>query len=216
MKWRFSLIVLPIIVAVGALIIVAGRQANPEPVVRTATEVESGASYTIDAQYPQFGIAAIDASIREELTQKIDEIKKYPAPVAESATKANALIARYDHAYIGPDIVSVELIFSIDTGGAHPNTIISGLAFDRKTGKRLELNDALSLIGKSIAEVSASSSARFLEAFGEGFFSEGATADPENFSSFSIDANSVTFIFQQYQVAAYAAGPQRVSFPRIH
>ena len=45
-------------------------------------------------------------------------------------------------------------------------------------------------------------------------FEEGADTNPENFSSFVISADKVTFIFQQYQVAAYAAGPQEVSFER--
>ncbi len=215
MKRGLLILALAVIVLAGAYIIFSGMHTPPAPQVTTATDMESGESYSIDAQYPQFGIPAIDSQIRAALQEQIAEIKDYPALPPDSATKQNALVARFGNAYIGPDIVSAELIFSVDTGGAHPNTLISGVAFDRATGKRLELNDALSLIGKSVADVSASSSAQFSQAFGDGFFAEGADTNPENFSSFSVSKEAVTFIFQPYQVAAYAAGPQRAVFPRV-
>lgn len=215
MKRGLLFLALMMILFAAGYIIFYGARGAPEPVVTTATDSQSGASYVVDAQYPQFGIPAIDTQIRAALDEQINEIKNAPALPQDSATTKNALIARFSDPYIGPDIVSVELIFSVDTGGAHPNTLISGVAFDRTSGKRLELNDALALIGKSVADVSASSSAQFAQAFGDGFFSEGANTNPENFSSFSIDKDAVTFIFQPYQVAAYAAGPQRVVFPRI-
>lgn len=214
MKSGLLALALVVILLAGAYIIFSGIR-TPAPTLTTATDTESGDSYVIDAQYPQFGIPAIDDQIREALDEQIREIKSYPALPQDSATAKNTLVARFADPYLGPDIVSVDLIFSVDTGGAHPNTLISGVAFDRATGKRLELSDALSLIGKSVAEVSASSSAQFSAAFGGGFFAEGAADNPENFSSFSVSNDAVTFIFQPYQVAAYAAGPQRVVFPRV-
>jgi hypothetical protein len=132
----------------------------------------------------------------------------------ESAAK-NSFTGRFDNVYLGSDIVSVELILSSYTGGAHPSTIFSGVAYDRTTGKRLELADALKLIGKSVAQVSAESSVSLKGQLRDSFmFKEGADTNPENFSSFLVTKGAVTFVFQQYQVAPYSFGPQRVSFPR--
>ena len=69
---------------------------------------------------------------------------------------------------------------------------------------------------RDVAQVSAESSTSLARQLGDMFmFKEGADTNPENYSSFLVSRDAVTFIFQQYQVAAYAAGPQRVSFPRI-
>ncbi|MEN9413065.1 MAG: hypothetical protein RLZZ342_152 [Candidatus Parcubacteria bacterium] len=189
---------------------------TPTFVLATSTISESTDAFDIDAEYPQFGMSAIDTQIRTAYEEAIAELKAQPVvPHGESAAK-NSFFGRFDKTYSGPDIISAELILSQYTGGAHPSTIFAGVAFDRTTGKRLELSDALALIGKNITDVSASSTQILTHDLGEGFmFPEGANTNPENFSSFVVSADMVTFIFQQYQVAPYAAGPQRVSFLRV-
>lgn len=185
------------------------------PTLHTLTISEETATYAIDVQYPQFGIPAVDAHIQTVLENMLTEFRAYPPLPSESAAGKNAFVGRFDKSYVGPDIISVELILSTDTGGAHPMTLFSGMAFDRSTGKRLELADALELTGKTVADVSASSTDFFDKKFGEAFFREGADTNPENYSSFTVSMDAVTFVFQQYQVAAYAAGPQEVRFVRV-
>ena len=51
---------------------------------------------------------------------------------------------------------------------------------------------------------------------GNALFADGALPKPENYQTFVVGADSVTFIFQEYQVAPYAAGPQEVSLPRVN
>lgn len=188
---------------------------HAESEIATVTIVENTEAYTIDAQYPQFDIPDIDAQIRSDVERALTEFRALPKNPSDSATQKNTFTGRFENAYRGEDIVSVKLILSQYTGGAHNLTLISGVSFDRKTGKRLLLNDALPYIGKSVETISEVATAQFKEKFGEGFFSEGATSNPENFSSFVIEKDTVTFIFQQYQVAAYAFGPQAITFPRV-
>ncbi|MCR4325979.1 MAG: DUF3298 and DUF4163 domain-containing protein [Patescibacteria group bacterium] len=176
---------------------------------------EQTPAYDIDAQYPQFGLPAIDSQIKYAVEGAVAEFKTLPPNPPDSATTQNQFTGTFDKVYAGSDTVSLELILSQYTGGAHPMTLFAGLNFDRATGRLLLLDDALNLIGKTVQEVSDAASAQFREEFGDAFFSEGATDNPENFSSFIISADEVTFIFQQYQVAAYAAGAQEVSFPRV-
>ncbi len=181
----------------------------------TARIQEDSAAYTVDAQYPQFGIPAVDSQIKKAVEDAIAEFKALPPNPPDSATPKNEFAGSFDSVYVGPDVVSVKLILSQYTGGAHPMTLFSGVNYDRATGRLLLLDDALKLIGKSVGGVSAEASAELKAKLGDGFqFPEGVNTNPENFSSFIISADKVTFIFQQYQVAAYAAGPQEVSFPR--
>lgn len=199
-----------------AVITYAPSTSSSGTTVATSTISESTEDYDIDVQYPQFGIPAIDTQIKSAYDEAVSELKAQPTVMHGESAAKYSFTGRFDDVYIGPDVISVELVLSSYTGGAHPMTLFSGVAFDRTTGKRLALADALALIGKDVAQVSAESSTSLARQLGDMFmFKEGADTNPENFSSFIVSKDAVTFIFQQYQVAAYAAGPQRVSFPRI-
>jgi hypothetical protein len=222
MKKIFGLI-LVLAACIGALYLLApyvhpvqAPDTSPSGVeVTTQTVHEDTDAYTIDVQYPQVGIASIDAQIKKAVDDALAEFRSLPQNPQDSATPQNDFTGRFDKVYVGPDAVSAELILSEYTGGAHPMTIFSGVNFDRTTGKPLVLNDALKMTGLTIDQLSAQATAKLKAQLGDGFqFSEGANTNPENFSSFLIGTSSVTFIFQQYQVAAYVYGPQEVSFPK--
>jgi hypothetical protein len=218
----YALIVVSIIVLGAgfyALFTIPGPNtitAHNVPEVGTTTMIKQDTdTYTIDVVYPHLGIPTIDSHIQSDIKQALDEFKNQEPNPRDSATPQNSFFGRFEDVYVGPDVVSMKLILSQYTGGAHPMTLFSGVNFDRATGKRLGLADALALIGKSVDDVSRESSTQFTKKFGADFFSDGATNNPENFSSFLIGKDSVTFIFQQYQVAAYVNGPQEVVFHRV-
>lgn len=188
---------------------------NTVDIATTTSITESTDTYTIDVIYPHVGIPTIDAQIHTDIKSALTEFKQSPPNPLDSATPRNSFTGRFEDLYVGPDVVSMKLVLSEYTGGAHPMTLFSGVNFDRATGKRLELTDALARINKTVDDVSRASSAQFKAKFGADFFPEGATNNPENFSSFLITKDTVTFIFQQYQVAAYVYGPQEVVFKRV-
>ncbi|OGG54242.1 hypothetical protein A2851_01070 [Candidatus Kaiserbacteria bacterium RIFCSPHIGHO2_01_FULL_53_29] len=183
--------------------------------ITTANVQEETPQYKIDVQYPQFGMPVIDAQIKKNVDETITEVKGFPANPPDLSSPQNELTMRFDSAYIGPDVISVKLIISQYTGGAHPNTLFSGLNFDRASNQQLLQDDAFKMIGLTVAQVSVAATEQLKSKLGEGMFTEGANSNPGNFSSFVISAEKVTFIFQPYQVAAYAAGPQEVSFARV-
>ena len=205
-----------IAIGVGAYVYTQrpAMRSGGEPSLSTAEIQAATAAYTVDVQYPQFGNAHIDAQIRADVERAVAEFEALPPNPPDSAAAQSSFTGRFDKVYIGPDVVSVELILSQYTGGAHDITLLSGENFDRTTGIKLGLEDALRLIGMTVQQVSASSSEQFRQKLGDAFFSDGASDDPNNFSSFVISKDAVTFIFQEYQVAAFAAGPQFISFPR--
>ncbi len=183
--------------------------------ITTATERGDTEAYTVNAKYPQFGILSIDADIKGKVDAALSEFKALPPNPPESATPKNEFTGTFEDVYVGPDVVSVKLILSQYTGGAHPMTIVSGLNYDRATGRQLLQQDAFAMIGMDSGDVSAKATAELKEKLGKSFFEEGANSNPENFSSFVISEHEVMFIFQAYQVGPYAAGPQEVSFARV-
>lgn len=181
----------------------------------TKTMQEKGTTYAIDVKYPQFGISSIDSQITAQVESVVSQFRSDAHDEGPSSMDTSyELNITYGRTYIGPDIISGRLYITGYLGGAHPNTMIDGINYDRSTGKKLTLDDALRLTGLSLKEVAGRSAEEFSSILGAAFFPAGAAAKPENYSSFSVSSDEVTFIFQPYQVAAYAAGPQEVSFKR--
>lgn len=193
-----------------------GASSSSSVELRVQHRYDQGSSYTIDVQYPQFGMPTIDQQIASEAERAMSDIKTYPAEPSDSALPQNSLTGTFDNVYVGSEYVSVELLLSQYTGGAHGLTNFDGLSFDRATGRRLSLDDALKLTGLTLDQVSAQASSTLTTSMGEDFiFPEGTSPDPVNFASFVVSDKDVTFIFQPYQVGPYAAGPQEVAIPRV-
>lgn len=183
--------------------------------MRIRSVFEETEAYRIEVRYPQFDIPAIDAAVSKKVNDALAEFKTYEPLPADSAAGRNEFIASFDSVYVGEDIVSVELLFSEYTGGAHPLTSIIAVNVERATGRELSLSDALALIGMSLEEVSERSLTELRARLGEeGMFPEGAAPTEEHYSTFLVSKDAVTFIFNAYQVAPYSAGPQEVSFER--
>ena len=182
--------------------------------VTSKTIQEDTDTYTINAQYPQLGIASIDTQVESTIKKVIDEFKGFGVKEPLVTSAKNEFTSTYDPPYIAEDIVSVRLTTSMYTGGAHSLATVGGLNFNRKTGELLQLSDALALINMQLSDVAAEALRQMRQKHGDALFQEGLTATPEHYNTFVIDGTKVTFIFQLYQVVAYAAGFQEVAFPR--
>lgn len=189
------------------------RGATNEAKISEKKITQETSDLKIDITYPQFGIDSIDREIQAYVTDIADQF--VIDTEGERVTSAKyELFSVYDSVYIGPDIVSARLAISSYMGGAHPNTGIVGMNFDVKSGKRLTTDDALQLVGLSLTEIAGKSGQELASKLGNAFFPEGAEAKPENYETFLVDQNAVTFIFQAYQVGPYSSGLQEVSFKR--
>ena len=197
---------------------------GPAPEAATSTEVtvqekvitESTDTYRIEAHYPQFGIPSVDEKVQAVIEKALTEFKSYPPNPSDSATPQNELVSSYNSVYVGADVASVALSISEYTGGAHGNTVIVGVNVDRATGEELTLDDALALIGKTLPQVADASLVQLKTTLGEDLaFPEGANATAENYGTFLVSYDRVTFVFNNYQVAPYAASQQQVWFKRV-
>lgn len=123
----------------------------------------------------------------------------------------------YSVQFAGKDLVSISFGNSYYTGGAHPNLDSFAITFDLKNGKPLELSD-LFLPGsnflKFISDFSISTLKKQTKDFSDDeWIAGGAGPKIENFKSWYLTKDTLEIIFDQYQVAAYVAGPQYVSIP---
>ena len=196
-----------------------------EVVVATRTINEETPTLLIDAEYPQFGlpaeasaqagISSINAQIETIVRDSVDSFKKDTEAAPPSPVDAKyEFVSVFDPPYIGNDAISVRLIVSTYTGGAHPMAYLNGLNFERASGRLLTLSDALAMVDLQLSDVAAESLRQMRARHGEGLFADGLVATPENYGTFIVDGTKVTFVFQLYQIAAYAAGFQEVSFAR--
>ncbi len=189
------------------------QAAKPSVPVRTETLTEETDAYSIEMKYPQFDIPLIDAKIKAGVDAFVEDFKKEASAKKESEALYE-LTSDFAGTYMDADIVSTRLSVSRFTGGAHPGTMIYGLNYARATGKEIGLKSVLTLIGATLQQVSDYSTQTLKEKLGDAFIAKGALPTEENYWMYSINDKGVTFIFNEYQVAPYSEGPQRVSFAR--
>ena len=212
---RFSLaLLIGIVVGLAIGFLIPSTSSAPAVTVSIAHEYDYSDAYTVDAAYPVFGIPVADSAVKSAVDGAVTDFKQNPANPGNDPQ--NEFQSIFDYAYVGSDIVSTELVFSEFTGGAHPNAQMVGINVDRKTGKELTLTDALGLIGMDLGQVASSSETQLKAQLGDAYiFPDGVQATSDNYSSFIVGTSTVSFVFQEYQVAPYSSGVQMTVFPRV-
>jgi len=99
-------------------------------------------------------------------------------------------------------------------GAAHPYHYSETLTFDLEQGREIRL-DGLFLPGANYLQLLSDTCKTELSARDIAFdaFSTGADPTAENYRNWNITADGLLITFDEYQVAAYAAGPQTVLIP---
>ena len=141
----------------------------------------------------------------------VEEMKDMP----ETMTMNNDV--SYDVILAKNDLISLSVSNYTFTGGAHGGTSSYPINYDLKNNRELALADLFepnSNYLKTISDYSiADLKSRLTEMSDEEWISRGAGADADNFRSWNLTKKGLMFTFDQYQVAAYAAGPQTVIIP---
>ncbi len=185
---------------------------------------ETGKSpdYTIKAQTPFFqgseDMRVTNFNIEmAQLTQ--EEIASFKDNVAQVQPQPGSSGSFYDQQYklFSPPGNLVSLRFQIMVyiqGAAHPGTHMRTVNFDLEAGKDVQLYQ-LFLSGSDYLDKIANYCIAQLSTRGIDFdpSSSGAKPLPENYRNWNITADGLLITFDEYQVAAYAAGPQEVTVP---
>ena len=121
-----------------------------------------------------------------------------------------------DTAYSSPTILTVRQETYTYSGGAHPNTQISLQSFSRRSGHALQLTEVvsdttalLSLVERAFRKQQEIQPGQDLEEAGY-FLRDGRFFLP---GTFGISREGLLFLYNPYEIAAYAVGPIQLLVP---
>lgn len=178
---------------------------------------EKRAHYTLKVSYPRVGHRAIDAAL-EAYAQTVARDFREMAKDASSDPAPWAGELSYDVARSDKAMIAIAFTWYSYTGGAHPNATTAMFNFLLPDGLRVEIAELFT--PKGIQRISDISIARLKQALtGPDGMSDidwikrGAGPNARNFATFVLQPRELRIVFDAYQVAAYAAGPQEVRIP---
>jgi hypothetical protein len=127
----------------------------------------------------------------------------------------------YDTSNFSDQIVNLKFTVYAFAGGAHGNTTTTTYTFDLGQQRVLSLSDLfvpgadpLSVIGPLVeADLNARLTADLAHLSDANWIHQGTGENPDNYKSWTITPDSLTFYFDPIQVAAYVAGTQTVTIP---
>ena len=206
-----------------------------EIVARRIKENNKKLKYEIEAVYPQLtgsgspNYEKFNQTVRGLVTKKVSAFRTGTAPSpddpppTELESLGSDLNVTYTVALAKDDLISVVLeVSDYEAGAAHPNSYSEVMNFDLKNGKVLKLADLFQPGSKYLQSIAAYCIADLKKQGKQGqdsmlededWIQRGAAADAENYSNWTIGKKGLGIIFDPYQVAAYAAGPQHVLVP---
>ncbi len=178
--------------------------------------------YTIAANYPtttpltsianEKAIARMQSYIGGTISQfKTNGNVAYPPGGAKETLQIKYLVSFSTR--------TVSYIFTVyeNTLGAHGNLFFHTFTFDTSTGVELTLADLFAPNSGYLDVLSTISRAQLPSVVGGNadmsFITRGTTPETKNFENFFIDNGYLDILFDPYQVAPYALGPQTLRIP---
>jgi hypothetical protein len=119
----------------------------------------------------------------------------------------------YQVVFATPELVSVLFNYSIYQGGAHPNNVSAAFNYDLKRGAEVKLPDLFAPKSNYLKLISDYSVKELKKLSTTSEVERGAGPKPENFRSWNVTPAGLKFIFDPYQVGAYAVGAHEVIVP---
>ena len=194
------------------------------PTTRTETVMEETPKHLIDVEYPALeGLqddrleSQVNDIIKREVLDSIAVFKKESSGLGDEGQ--SEVRVRYEVAYLNPSILSLGLEYSTYTAGAaHPFNYMTTMNFDLRNGERLALKDLFMADSEHLKVLSEAAKKELDARFpggddGQVWDEDGALPTAVNYEEFLITREGLTVIFNPYQVAAYAAGTQRIKVP---
>ncbi len=180
------------------------------------------APYKITAQTPQLTgsadprVQAFNQRLSGLVTKEVDTWRQsfQQSPVTPNSN-GSSLDVKYMLVSQTGDLWSFKFDFDFySDGAAHPGLNSVTFNYDLAQGKELTLDD-LFLPNSNYLETIATYCTNELskQPFADPVFLEGAKPTPDHYRNWNIASDGLLITFDEYQVAPYAAGPQKVVVP---
>lgn len=187
----------------------------PSEQVRREEMKDSSKEYEITAYYPVTKSEAITSIFRNFVNDQIAAFKGDIAAAGEmpEGFRAQVLDISYEEQKNDRADNYVFLVY-IDTGGAHGISTTTTFSFTG-TGERIALSQLFTNGARGLSSVADYVKKELLksEFTNAEWVNDGAAPSEQNYRNFTVQPGGITFIFDPYQVAAYAAGIQKVTVP---
>ena len=192
--------------------------ATPEVIHRKITRTYKGAGIWVE--YPQIaGETAFNRAVLAEVRSRVKGVEqeadieaKYPPPTGRHSSVGSTLSVSGTRT----GTVSVLFSFGLDASTAvHPWEELTSFNYDLCNHRLLRLDDVFVPNARYLPTLSKLS-IKALESREYGYppqIRSGAAPRSKNFNTFTLDDEGLTIHFQQYQVAAGAAGSTLVKIP---
>jgi Protein of unknown function (DUF3298) len=188
-----------------------------------ATETGTGPDYTIQTETPVLFANGLDprtgpfndamvALVQEEVDSFKQNIQNLPVtPIVVGSS------LQIKFTQVSPPGNLLSLKFTISyymDGAAHPGSTSRSVTYDLEAGQFVNL-DQLFLRGSDYLGTISAYCIKTLKAseIGEVIDETGAQPTVDNYRNWNVTADGLLITFDEYQVAAYAAGPQQVTVP---
>jgi Protein of unknown function (DUF3298)/Deacetylase PdaC len=228
---KLALIILSLVVFAGCEPVAPVIENEPEQETPTAHSAETvtyedeSGLYIINIEYPKLDYTEeVNTQIKDMIDTEIDgfieeaeSLELTVEEIEEGVFGKSGLWINYTVYLLTDDYISIAFESSIyNSGAAHPYSYTEVFNYDVVANKELILMDMFVPDTNFWAAISATVIPRIKLALYEDEFvndewiDEGAGPEPENFTAFNITEDGFVFHFFPYQVAAYAAGPQKI------
>jgi Protein of unknown function (DUF3298)/Deacetylase PdaC len=176
-------------------------------------------SWEINVRFPALeGDEAFNKAVHQSVTSVVDAFKK---GLPKTATKSYPDYGAYLHGTYKAEVLQngvISVFFDYDEyswGAAHPWGVLSSIVYDTKGHRPVSLADLFQPGAGYVQRLSelAVKSLEQNEYADRQAIHRGAGPIESNFKVFTLTEAELVLHFQQYQVAAGAAGTQQVSIP---
>jgi hypothetical protein len=113
----------------------------------------------------------------------------------------------------GHDVLGVLFVNFYYFGGAHPGSSYRAINYDFTTGRELALNDLFVPGAAYLERMAEYCSEQLLARLEFEIWEDGVAPELENYQDWVVTPLGLLIVFEEYQVAPYAAGPQQVVVP---
>ena len=173
------------------------------------TEIEAMGGWTADTVPPD-GIGMFSEVYFSLPTARVWDLNEDFAEILANTGRMDAEDVVMN---AGHDVLSVLFVNFFYLGGAHPGSYHWSLNYDFTTGQELSLGDLFVPGSAYLERIAEYCKERLVEQLDFDIWEDGAAPTPENYQVWVMTSGGLLIIFDEYQVAPYAAGPQQVIVP---
>lgn len=188
---------------------------------RKIQEIDTSKQYKINVYYPYTPYPVLNKEIEKLVQGNIEQLKEATASSPISKHQYYTLDITYD-TYEYEDYITYAFTITIYTGGAHPNTTLPTITYQKSTKEIVTIDSLLKKNENLLTVLSEESRKRLMEnkAFQDTYFEniermflEGTEPKKENFQNFAFTSEGLLLLFENYQIAPYSYGSFRITIP---